>query len=226
MKKLDFKSLLCKAWSNIKGPLVATFFGLLVGAIVILICGENPIIVYASMFQKAFIKPYYLAETLTRSTPVIICALATAMSWRAGYINIGVEGQMVTGTIVAAIVALKMPGPAILVMIVAWLAGMAAGALYALNYATLVPAKFDFNTSILILVYVVLGGLGNMNGTIISTVVLLLLPELLRSLRDYRMLIYAIVLIVIMIVTNNSRMKTIIESFKKKISGKGVKAHD
>lgn len=119
MKKLDFKSLLCKAWSNIKGPLVATFFGLLVGAIVILICGENPIIVYASMFQKAFIKPYYLAETLTRSTPVIICALATAMSWRAGYINIGVEGQMVTGTIVSAIVALKMPGPAIFVMIVA-----------------------------------------------------------------------------------------------------------
>ena len=148
MKKLDFKSLLCKAWSNIKGPLVATFFGLLVGAIVILICGENPIIVYASMFQKAFIKPYYLAETLTRSTPVIICALATAMSWRAGYINIGVEGQMVTGTIVAAIVALKMPGPAILVMIVEWLAGMAAGALYAL-----IPAVIQrkFGASLIII---------------------------------------------------------------------------
>lgn len=148
MKKLDFKSLLCKAWFNIKGPLVATFFGLLVGAIVILICGENPIIVYASMFQKAFIKPYYLAETLTRSTPVIICALATAMSWRAGYINIGVEGQMVTGTIVAAIVALTMPGPAILVMIVAWLAGMAAGALYAL-----IPAVIQrkFGASLIII---------------------------------------------------------------------------
>ena len=148
MKKLDFKSLLCKAWSNIKGTLVATFFGLLVGAIVILICGENPIIVYASMFQKAFIKPYYLAETLTRSTPVIICALATAMSWRAGYINIGVEGQMVTGTIVSAIVALKMPGPAIFVMIVAWLAGMAAGALYAL-----IPAVIQrkFGASLIII---------------------------------------------------------------------------
>ena len=62
----------------------------------------------------------------------------------------------------------------------------AAGGLYGLNYATLVPNKFDFNTSILILVYVVLGGLGNMTGTIISTVVLIL----------------------IMLVTNNDWLKT------------------
>lgn len=93
----------------------------------------------------------------------------------------------------------------------------AAGVLYGLNFSTLVPAKFDFNQSILILVYVVLGGLGNMLGTIISTAVLVLLPELLRFLADYRMLIYAIVLIVIMIVTNNptinEKMK---QMFKKK----------
>jgi branched-chain amino acid transport system permease protein len=88
-------------------------------------------------------------------------------------------------------------------IISASLAG-AAGALYGLNYSTLVPNKFDFNTSILILVFVVLGGLGNMTGTIISTAVLMLLPELLRSLQDYRMLIYAIVLIAIMLVTNNA----------------------
>ena len=93
----------------------------------------------------------------------------------------------------------------------------AAGALYGLNYSTLVPNKFDFNTSILILVYVVLGGLGNMTGTIISTVVLILLPELLRSLQDYRMLIYAVVLIVIMLITNNEHLKI---WFKKIRSGK------
>ena len=89
----------------------------------------------------------------------------------------------------------------------AFLAG-AAGALYGLNYATLVPNKFDFNTSILILVYVVLGGLGNMTGTMISTVILILLPELLRSLQDYRMLIYAVVLILIMLVTNNEWLRS------------------
>ncbi len=95
----------------------------------------------------------------------------------------------------------------------------AAGALYGLNYSTLVPAKFDFNTSILILVYVVLGGLGNMTGTMIATIILVLLPELLRSMQDYRMLIYAVVLIVIMLLTNNENMKTRIRRLKNRFFG-------
>ena len=105
----------------------------------------------------------------------------------------------------------------------AGLAG-AAGALYGLNYSTLVPNKFDFNTSILILVYVVLGGLGNMTGTIISTIILVLLPELLRSLQDYRMLIYAIVLILIMLITNNEKVKTMVKSFRSRMASRGKEA--
>ena len=53
--------------------------------------------------------------------------------------------------------------------------------------------------SIMILVFVVLGGIGNIRGSIIASVILTLLPELLRGLNDYRMLIYAIVLIVMML---------------------------
>lgn len=78
------------------------------------------------------------------------------------------------------------------------LAGV-AGVLYAHNLASLAAEKFDYNMSILILVYVVLGGIGNISGSIIAAVVLTMLPELLRGLNDYRMLIYAIVLIVMMI---------------------------
>lgn len=90
-------------------------------------------------------------------------------------------------------------------VISAALAGM-AGSLYALNYSTLQATTFDFNTSILILVYVVFGGLGNINGTILATTILYILPELLRDLKDYRMLIYAIVLIVVMQLTNSRRV--------------------
>jgi branched-chain amino acid transport system permease protein len=79
----------------------------------------------------------------------------------------------------------------------------AAGALYAHNLATLQASKFSFNTSILILVFVVLGGIGNIRGSMIAAVVLTLLPELLRSLNDYRMLMYAIVLIVAMLFTSS-----------------------
>lgn len=85
-------------------------------------------------------------------------------------------------------------------------AGM-AGTLYALNFSTVTASKFDFNTSILILVFVVLGGLGNIWGSIIAAALLTVLPELLRAMNDYRMLIYAILLIVLMIF-NNSGIKT------------------
>ncbi len=77
----------------------------------------------------------------------------------------------------------------------------AAGVLYAHNLSTLtaLPKNFGYNMSITILVFVVLGGIGNIRGSIIAAVVLTLLPELLRFLNDYRMLIYAVVLIVTMI---------------------------
>ncbi len=86
-------------------------------------------------------------------------------------------------------------------------AGM-AGTLYAMNYSTVTAAKFDFNLSILVLVFVVLGGLGNIWGSVIAAALLTVLPELLRKLNfnDYRMLIYAILLIALMLF-NNSKLK-------------------
>lgn len=80
------------------------------------------------------------------------------------------------------------------------LAGV-AGVLYAHNLSTLTagPKNFGYNMSIMILVFVVLGGIGNIRGSIISAVILTLLPELLRGLSDYRMLIYSIVLIAMML---------------------------
>ena len=80
------------------------------------------------------------------------------------------------------------------------LAGV-GGVIYAHNLATLTaqPKNFGYNMSIMILVFVVLGGIGNIRGSIIAAIVLTLLPELLRGLSDYRMLIYAVVLIVMML---------------------------
>lgn len=80
------------------------------------------------------------------------------------------------------------------------LAGV-AGVIYAHNLATLTaqPKNFGYNMSIMILVFVVLGGIGNIRGSILSAVVLTLLPEMLRGLSDYRMLIYAVVLIAMML---------------------------
>ena len=87
------------------------------------------------------------------------------------------------------------------------LAGM-AGALFGLNSTTVEPKQFSFNQSINVLVFVVLGGLGNVLGSVISAVFLTVLPEVLREFSDYRMLAYAVVLILVMIFTNNPLIRS------------------
>lgn len=106
-------------------------------------------------------------------------------------------------------------------VISAALAG-AAGSLFALGQNTIIASKFDFNTSILILVFVVLGGQGRMWGSIVAAAALTVLPELLREFADYRMLVYAIVLILVMLATNNPTLKTFFSGLihKNKLSGK------
>ena len=86
------------------------------------------------------------------------------------------------------------------------LAGM-AGALYGLNSSTVVPTQFTFNQSINVLVFEVLGGLGNVLGSVISATLLTVLPEVLCAFSEYRMLVYAVVLILVMIFTNNPAIR-------------------
>lgn len=83
-------------------------------------------------------------------------------------------------------------------ILAAFFAGIAGG-LYAHHVGVLNPAKFDFNYSIEILVMVVLGGMGSITGSVISATVLTILPEALRQFSDYRMLVYSIILIMVML---------------------------
>ena len=105
------------------------------------------------------------------------------------------------------------------------LAGM-AGALYGLNFSQIRAVKFKFDTSILVLVFVVLGGIGNIRGSVIAATALTVLPEMLRQFGDYRMLIYAVVLILVMLVSNNPMLKSMTESLKAKLFRKDRKEDD
>lgn len=86
----------------------------------------------------------------------------------------------------------------------------AAGALYGLNYSNMAASKFDFNTSILVLVFVVLGGLGRIWGSVVAAIILYVLPEALREFADYRMLVYAVVLILVMLATNSPAIRSLL----------------
>lgn len=108
------------------------------------------------------------------------------------------------------------------------LAGM-AGVLYAHNLSTLtaLPKNFGYNMSIMILVFVVLGGIGNIWGSMVAAVILTLLPEMLRGLNDYRMLIYAVVLIAMMLFNWSPKAKEFRSRLSlKKLFGKNKQAKE
>ena len=94
-----------------------------------------------------------------------------------------------------------------------------AGALFGLNYSSVSATKFNFNTSINILVFVVLGGMGNILGSVISATVLYVLPEAMRGLADYRMILYAVVLILVMLFTWSPKIKELVSVVNAKIGG-------
>ena len=104
----------------------------------------------------------------------------------------------------------------------------AGGVLYAHNLSTLtaLPANFGYNMSIMILVFVVLGGIGNIRGSIIAAVILTLLPELLRGLSDYRMLIYSVLLIAMMLFNWAPGARVFRERMKSKLKKTKEEAYD
>lgn len=133
-------------------PVLAIFCALLVGAMAILVTGENPFTVYAAMLKGAFGSTYYLLTTLTRATPIIICGLGAAIAWSSNYMGIGGEGQMIAGGFFSAIIALYMPGPVWLRITCAVIGAMAAGGLYSLLSAWLLD-KFKMSLAISTLMF-------------------------------------------------------------------------
>lgn len=86
-----------------------------------------------------------------------------------------------------------------------------AGVIHACNMGSIFPADAGYNESIDILVMVVLGGMGSIKGSVIAAIILTILPELLRDAADFRQLIYAVALIVMMLINSSdklSRVKT------------------
>lgn len=98
----------------------------------------------------------------------------------------------------------------------------AAGALYSHNLSTLTATgdKFNYNASIMILVYVVLGGIGSIRGSVIATIVLYVLQEQLRFMQNLRMLVYAVVLIAVMIYNWSPKMQEYRAVWKMKFMDK------
>ena len=153
--KRDWSRTLSK-WADALGqPLVAVGISFLLGAIVILICGENVFKAYGAMLRGAFGNAFYINDTLKRATPIIMGGLAVCIAWRSGYEAMGGEGQMILGAVAAALVGYYLPVPGWLRIIAAMLAAAAAGAVYSMFSGWLFD-RFDvtFVISTLMLNYI------------------------------------------------------------------------
>ena len=122
--------------------------------------------------------------------------------------------------IAAASVGLNVTWFKLAVFIIAAFFAGAAGTLYGHSLANVKAAAFDYNMSIDILIFVVLGGMGSVPGSIVSAIVLTVLPEALRDFADYRMVAYALVLILVMHATSNPAMKGFFTSVREKLTPK------
>ncbi|HID53005.1 MAG TPA: ABC transporter permease [Anaerolineae bacterium] len=119
-------------WKAISVPAFSVLLALLIGAFILWITGSNPIEAYVALFKGAFGSPEAVARTLEKATPLVFGGLAVAFAFKGGLFNIGGQGQLLVGAIVAAYVGFAFEGlPFIIHMPLALLAGSLAGAAYA-----------------------------------------------------------------------------------------------
>ncbi|MEB1809356.1 MAG: ABC transporter permease [Bacillaceae bacterium] len=126
------KKALDSKLSHILFPLIAVLFGIIIGAIIMLLSGNNPITGYSALVRGIFGDMYFIGETLRTMTPLILAGLAVAFAFRTGLFNIGVEGQLIVGWLASVYVGLAFDLPAIIHLPLAIGAGALAGAVWGL----------------------------------------------------------------------------------------------
>ncbi|HTP59113.1 MAG TPA: ABC transporter permease [Spirochaetia bacterium] len=113
-------------------PSAAVIMALLIGAVIIRIMGEDPVLAYRTLISGAFNGTANLVATLQNTTPLLFTGLAVGFAFRSNVANIGVEGQMLFGALAAGIVGYYVRGlPHLIHLPLAILAAMAAGAAWA-----------------------------------------------------------------------------------------------
>lgn len=126
-------------------PIVAVLAALLVGAVLLLLLGENPITAYTVLIRGSLGNVNGLTQTLTKMTPLLLVALGICIAFRGGMINIGGEGQIILGALATTAVALAFPTwPRWILLPVVLLSGALAGAFWG-GIAGVLKARLDVN---------------------------------------------------------------------------------
>lgn len=124
--------ILQRIWRAVSVPLLSVLLAALIGAVILWLSGSNPLEAYWALLQGALGSPTAVGRTLEKATPLVFAGLAVAFAFKAGLFNIGGQGQLLIGGIVAAYLGFALNGlPFIIHMPLALLGGSLAGALWA-----------------------------------------------------------------------------------------------
>ncbi|HHW07718.1 MAG TPA: ABC transporter permease [Clostridia bacterium] len=138
------KGVMLDACRGMAPALIAIVLALLVGAVLLLIAGNNPVEAYRSLFNGAFGSSHRFAETVVKAIPLAVLGLGISVAFRANIWNIGGDGQFTLGAIFAMAAALYLPLPVPLLLPVTLLAAFAGGALWG-GLAGYLKARFNAN---------------------------------------------------------------------------------
>jgi simple sugar transport system permease protein len=124
-----------QVWSAFQGlliPFLSVFTAVLLGSILILLDGRDPITAFEGLFEGAFLEPRGLLATFRNMTPLVLSGLSVAFAFKSGLFNIGVQGQLIIGSVVAAWIGFAVTGlPPLLHISLAILVSTLAGGLWA-----------------------------------------------------------------------------------------------
>jgi len=126
--------LRAQLWTGVQGlliPLLSVFTAVLIGSILILLDGRDPITAFEGLFEGAFLEPRGLLATFRNMTPLVLSGLAVAFAFKSGLFNIGVQGQLIMGSVAAAWVGFSFDLPPLIHVPLAMLVAALAGGLWA-----------------------------------------------------------------------------------------------
>jgi simple sugar transport system permease protein len=142
---MKLKGVIQRTLLSLVQPIMTIFIALLLGSLLILLNGTNPLTAYYVMFKGALGNPKAIADSLSRATPLIFTGLSAAFAFKAGIFNIGQEGQLYWGALAATWVALTFNSlPSVILIPLCIFAGLIGGAMWALP-AGLLNVKLDIN---------------------------------------------------------------------------------
>jgi general nucleoside transport system permease protein len=190
-----------------QASLLAVAMGILIGAVVVLAIGENPVTVYVAMLGGAFDR-FGLPLTLSRAVPIVGAGLAAAVAFRAGFITLGVEGQMVLGGLSAALTTIALADAGVLalplgitaaVVVGAGFAGLAAWFWVRYGVPILISTLLMNYPAVLLASYLVSGPLGEPVGGVSQTALVPPVARLGELATDTRLNVGALIVLALLV---------------------------